>query len=157
MQRHLPATPGIRPARVPRGAAALCAAALLVAGCYDGAVLVDRVRKHVISNRIEEVPLGSFRVTLPRDNRTTQTPVVEVRLFGETLRRDRADIERQLKQRAFLVHDRAMTTLRRATREELYEPSLDKLRGRLLKAINDSLDDAPLTAVGISDFRLIQI
>jgi hypothetical protein len=138
-------------------AMALGAASLLLGGCYNGDALVARVRSHAISNRIEEIPLGSYRVTLPRDNRTAQTPVVEVQLFGETARRDRAKVERLLKQRAFLVNDRAMTTLRLATREELYEPSLEKLRKRLLKAVNDSLEGAPLTAVGISDFKLIQI
>ncbi|MGL4512225.1 MAG: hypothetical protein ACRCT8_03985 [Lacipirellulaceae bacterium] len=127
-----------------------------LAGCYNGKVLVARARSHATSSRIEEIELGSFRVTLPRDNRTTHTPVVEVRLFGEAPLRTRKEIEKQIKDRAFLVNDRAMTTLRKATLEELHEPSLDRLRARLLEAVNGSLEGAPLLAVGISDYRLIQ-
>ena len=37
------------------------------AGCYDGDALVQRVRDRSIRTRLEEVDLGEFRVTLPRD------------------------------------------------------------------------------------------
>jgi phage-related protein len=133
--------------------AALGAASL---GCVDGDKLVARVRNNAIRTRIDEVELGSYKVTLPRNFPTGEMTEVEVRLYGETLRYKINEIEDELKQKAPVFEDHTLKVLRETTRQELADPDLTRLRARLLESMNATLTGAPLTALGFYEVRFLR-
>lgn len=134
-------------------ALALC---VPLSGCYSSDSLVKRVRNHAIRTRIDEVDLGEFRVTLPRNAQTGEMTEIDVRLYGEAFRYKINEIEDELEAKAPFVEDHTLRVLRETTRQELSEPDLVQLRDRLLDSMNEMLTDAPLTSVGFYDVRFIR-
>ncbi|TWT96707.1 hypothetical protein Pla108_24810 [Botrimarina colliarenosi] len=141
------------PIRTSLLALALCVSQV---GCYSDESLLKRIRNHAIRTRVDEVELGQFRVTLPRNDRTGEMTEIDIRIFGESFRYRVNEIEEELEAKAPLIEDLAMRTLRETTRQELAEPDLESLRGRLLNSMNQLLTDAPLASVGFYDVRFIR-
>lgn len=137
-------------------AAALAAACLLLGGCYNAERLVERVRDNAIRTRMDEVELGSFRVTLPRHERTGEMTEIDIRVFGRSQRYKINEIEADLKANGPQIEDRTLRTLRETSRRDLAEPELISLRKRILDAMNAELTDAPLESVGFYDVRFIR-
>lgn len=135
-------------------------AALLVSvaagGCYDGEELARRVRQKAIRTRVEEIDLGAYRVTLPRDPYSGEMTEVEVGLFGESSRYRLNEIEKTLKTHDAAVRDQTLRVLRQATPEELADPDLGGLRKRLLASMNEVLDDEPLDRLGFRHVRFLR-
>lgn len=125
-------------------------------GCYDGEELVERVRKKAIRTRLEEIELGEFRVTLPRDEATGEMVEVDLRVFGQSQRYKINEIEDELELERPLLEDRLLTTLRSTSRRDLAEPDLTTLRERLLAVSNELLTNQPLEAIGFYDVRFIR-
>jgi hypothetical protein len=125
-------------------------------GCIDGEKLATRVRNHAIRTRIDEVKLGQYRVTLPRNPLTGEMAEVDVRVYGETLRYKINEIEDELKARAPEIEDHTLRVLRETSREELADPNLVALRGRLLASMNEVLTDKPLKSVGFYQVRFLR-
>jgi len=139
--------------RATLAAAAFGAASL---GCVDGDKLVARVQNNAIRTRIDEVELGSYRVTLPLNFQTGEMTEVDVRLYGETLRYKINEIEDELKQKAPVFEDHTLKVLRETTRQELADPDLVSLRARLLESMNQTLTGAPLTSLGFYQVRFLR-
>lgn len=137
---------------------ALVVAALGAAsvGCVDSEKLVARVRNNAIRTRIDEVELGAYRVTLPRNFQTGEMAEVDVRLYGETPRYKINEIEDELKSKAPLIEDSTLKVLRQTTRQELADPDLTSLRARLLASMNETLSGAPLVSLGFYDVRFLR-
>ena len=125
-------------------------------GCFNGEKLVARVRNHAIRSRVDEVKLGQYRVTLPRNRLTGEMSEVDVRVFGETLRYKINEIEDELKSRAPEIEDHTLRILRETTREELADPELTDLRARLLASMNEVLTGAPLKSVCFHEVRFLR-
>lgn len=128
-------------------------AAIALTGCYNSEQLIAKTRNRAIRTRIDEVELGAFRVTLPRDDASGEMTEITVRLFGESERYKINEIEADLANRGPQIEDSAIRTLRETPREDLAEPDLRKLRSRLLAAINEELTEAPLRAIGFYEVR----
>jgi len=125
-------------------------------GCFNTEKLVARVRNNAIRTRIDEVKLGQYRVTLPRNPLTGEMSEVDVRVYGETLRYKINEIEDELKSKAPEIEDYTLKVLRETTREELADPELTALRSRLLASMNEVLHGAPLKSVGFLEVRFLR-
>ncbi|QDV76186.1 flagellar basal body-associated FliL family protein [Botrimarina mediterranea] len=125
-------------------------------GCFNSEKLVERVRNNAIRTRIDEVKLGQYRVTLPRNPQTGEMAEVDVKVYGETLRYKINEIEDELKSRAPEIEDRTLQVLRETSREELADPNLVTLRERLLTSMNEVLTGAPLKSIGFYQVRFVR-
>jgi flagellar basal body-associated protein FliL len=125
-------------------------------GCYNSEKLVARVRNHAIRSRVDEVKLGQYRVTLPRNPLTGEMSEVDVRVYGETLRYKINELEDELKSRAPEIEDHTLKVLRETTREELADPELTDLRTRLLASMNEVLTGEPLKSIGFYEVRFLR-
>lgn len=139
-----------------RSAFVAAATGLLVGGCYTEESLVAKTRNKAIRTRIDEVELGSFRVTLPRDLDSGEMTEIQLRLFGESERYKINEIEAELEARGPQIEDTAIRTLRETPKEDLIDPALNGLRKRLVTAINAELTDAPLRAIGFYEVRFVR-
>lgn len=148
------------PGSMSRFARSLTAIALgcvtLATGCYDGAELISRLRAQAIRSRLEEVEIGTFHLTLPRNNNNGETIELELTVFGSSERFKISGIETEVEQNAVLIEDKAIRTLRAADLSELSEPDFATLRRRLLAVTNESLTDAPLKSIGFKDVRIVR-
>lgn len=127
-----------------------------VTGCYDPAAMIERVRNDAIQSRLEEVSLGDFHVTLPRDVANSETTEVYVELFGRAVRYRLAEIEQKLAENDHAYRQDVLLAIRSTSNEELAEPNLTKLRERVFEAANATLGDTPVEKVGISYIRLVR-
>lgn len=134
----------------------MAALGLACAGCYNGEKLVEKIRHRALRTRIDEVPLGSFRVTRPRDERTGEMTEVHLELFGESQRYKINEIEDELELKAAIIEDYTIRTLREASQDELTEPNLDQLRTRLLTMLNEQIEGSPLVSIGFREIRFIR-
>lgn len=130
---------------------------LTAAGCYDGDKLVAQVRDKAIRTRLEEVPLGSFRTTLPRDTVEITRMEVDIELFGTALRYKIPDIEEAIERDNHRLRRAVITSLRETTAEEIKDPSLTSLRARLTEVVNQQLADTPVKTLGIRHVRFIPL
>lgn len=144
------------PAVHPRHFALLAVASCVVSGCYDGDTLVQRVRDRSIRTRLEEIDLGTFRATLPRDEVSSEVTEIDLHLFGEMPRHKIDQVEDQLEEKAFLLHDKTLAALRELDREDLTHPDLPELREKMLLTVNGVLDEPLIEAIGIHDLRFIR-
>ncbi len=135
---------------------ACVAAGLCCAGCYNGEKLVEQVRHRALRSRIDEVALGSYRVTRPRDERTGEMTEIHMELYGESQRYKINEIEDELELKAAIIEDQTIRALRQAPHDDLTEPNLDRLRSRLLTMLNGQIEGAPLLSVGFREIRFIR-
>lgn len=136
-----------------------CLLAVLVAacaGCYSGEGLVARVHSDAIRLRLEEIELGRFRVTLPRDERTSEMTEIVVHLYCEVARYKITSVKEETERLRPQIEDVVIRTLREVSHEELAEPPLNSLRERLMTAINSVLTEAPLQSLGFYEVRFIR-
>jgi hypothetical protein len=125
-----------------------------ITGCYDGDGLVQQASSTAIRATLAEVDLGSFHTTLPRHRNTISLTELRLHLFAAVPRYHVPKIEEQLQAQGFLVRHEVLAVVRNSTPDELAEPSLAKLRKRLLGVVNDILDEAPVKFVGFYDFAV---
>lgn len=135
----------------------LALACLAAPGCYDGDKLVEQVRDTAIRTRLEEVELGAFRTTLPRDTLELSRLEVDLELFGTAVRYKIPEIEEKLEFNAHRLRQSMLVALRETTADETYEPDLERLRKRLLAVVNQYLDETPLKSLGIRHVRFIPL
>jgi hypothetical protein len=107
-----------------------------------------------LNTRQAEVDLGNYHTTLPRDPKSGLFTELEVHLFGTVPRYLVPELEKQLKSEEFQLRHETLAALRRATREELAEPSLSLLRSRIEKVVNGMLDNTPVTTIGFYSIKL---
>jgi hypothetical protein len=136
------------------GTAILLAAVLVSPGCYDGKVIIERVRSAALRNRLDEVDLGAFRTTMPRDPTTNALAEIEIHIFGTAPRYRVESIEKQLEGDDYWFRHETLLAVRNASLEELAEPDLTKLRQRIEQVANHILDDAPIKSIGFYDVRI---
>lgn len=129
---------------------------LAFAGCYDSELMLERVRNQAIRTRLEEVPLGDYRVTLPRDPRTGEMTEVVVSVFGTTVHYRADQLSQRVRDEEALLRHNMLMAIREACDEELAQPGLEEFRARLLEAANSALGDTPIESIGFYSLRLIR-
>jgi hypothetical protein len=147
----------LRPSRLWRIAAGstLAIAALACAGCYHAHALVDQVRTDALRSRLHEVDLGTFRTTMPRDPKTNLLMEMELHLFGTVPQYKIRSIEERLEADNYRLRYETLAAIRETNGDELAEPDLTHLRGRLTQVVNNILTDSPLKSVGIQDIKIV--
>lgn len=131
-------------------------AMLLTTGCYNSEALVERVRNDALRHRLEEIDLGSYGITMPRNPETSETIEVELKLFGSIARYKKSKAKKQLKREDFLLRHRTLMAIRNSTPEDFTEPDLTALRTRLLEAANSVLDEPTIQRVGFHEIRFLR-
>ncbi len=125
----------------------------MMVGCYDSAGLVERARGHAVRTRLEEIDLGRYFVTRPRDLASGEVVEVQLHVFGTLPHYQLKQVGRELEAQEHVVRHRVILTLREAPDRELSDPGLAALTERLLRVINDSLPNAPIEALGFYEVR----
>lgn len=129
---------------------------ILAPGCYDGDEILERVRNDAIKSRLEEMDLGEFHATLPRDQRSNEMNEVFVHVFGAAVRYRLEGIRQKLQEDDHVLKQRVLLALRESTNEDFAEPDLGLVRGRLKQAFNSVLGDTPIEMLGFYDIRLVR-
>lgn len=135
-----------------RSFAAACAL-LGLTGCYNGDVLVDQVRHDALRHRLEEVDLGRYSLTMPRDPATTATVEVELHLFGSLPRYRQKEVEECLEEKSYRLRHDTLLAIRESAPEDFTDPDLASLRSRLLAVTNSLLDEPSVKSVGFHEVR----
>jgi hypothetical protein len=147
----------LQPSRLWRFAAfsVLAIATLACAGCYDAHALVDQVRTDALRSRLHEVDLGTYRTTMPRDPKTNLLMEMELHLFATVPQYKIRSIEERLEADNYRLRYETLAAIRETKGDELAEPDLTHLRGRLTQVVNNILTDSPLKSVGIQEIKII--
>jgi hypothetical protein len=124
-------------------------------GCYDSHALLEQVKTDAQRNQLHEVDLGFYRTTMPHEASGPGLAAVEVQLFGTVPQYRISAIEKQLKADNYRLRFETIEAIRSASRDELAEPDLTRLRARLTKVANGVLEDAPIQSLGIEKFRVV--
>jgi len=136
---------------------AACALCLAVsAGCYDSKALVAQVRTDALRSQTHEVDLGTYRTTMPRDPESGSLTELRLHLFGTVPQYRIPAIEKQLKADGYRLRSDTLVAIRKTTPEELAEPNLGQLRGRLMQVANNVLEDAPIKSIGVEKIRIVE-
>ncbi len=125
-------------------------------GCYDSELLIQRAQDKAIRARLEEIDLGTFRVTLPRNPITSDMTEIDVHMFGQMPHYKIPDAEQELEEKAYLLQDRTLAKLREFDQRDLVDPDLKKLRAELLATVNSVLDEPAVDSVGFYSMRFIR-
>lgn len=125
-------------------------------GCYSGEEMVENVRDQVLRDRLEEVDLGTYRLTMPKNPKTTEITEVQMHVFGSTARYLRKDVMQQIEQRQFELRHKTLLTVREAKPEDFVDPDLIKLRQRLITVANEVLAESPIKQVGFYEIRFVK-
>jgi hypothetical protein len=128
----------------------------LCAGCYDGDALVNAARTSAVKTRLAEVDFGTFQTTLPRDPENNTHTELKLRVFGTVARYRVPEIQKQLKSEEYRLRAETLGAVRTASRDELAEPSLIKLRERIERVVNEILAEAPVKSIGFYEVSLRQ-
>lgn len=132
------------------------AAALSLAGCYNSSALLKEVRSHALRSETHEISLGLYRTTMPRDPNSNVLTEIELRLFGTVPQYKISAIEEQLEADAPKLRFETLKAIRETTADELGEPSLGKLRARLMQVANGVIKDAPIQSIGVEKIRIAE-
>ena len=138
-----------------RHSALLLIAGFTCIGCYDGEQLVELARAEAIRTRLEEVDLGTYRTTMPRDAVTASVTEMEFRVFGNVPRYRIPEIEEQLETEGYRIRYATLTALRQAAPEDLADPGLTVLRERIAEVANEILKEGAIDSVGFADIRFV--
>jgi hypothetical protein len=137
-----------------RTAAALSLA--ICAGCYDSEALLQQAQSTAVKSRLAEVDLGSFKTTLPRDEKTALFTDLNLHIFGTVPRYRLSAVKKQIKTDEYRLRSETLAAVRQCTQQELAEPNLSKLRERIEKVVNDILKEAPVKEIGFYELTLRQ-
>lgn len=129
---------------------------LACSGCYNAQSILDRVRNDAIRTRLEELELGEFRVTLPRDPHNNEMTEVVLYPFGTSVRYRIEVIEAKLNEHDHIYRQRVLVEVRKLDDRDLADPDLKKVRTVLLESINSVLGDTPLEEIGFYDILLVR-
>lgn len=124
-------------------------------GCYDGQELVELAQAEAMRTRLDEVDLGRFHTSLPRNPNGNSVTEIEFEIFASAARYRVPTIEERLERERFRLRSETLRAVRQASPEELTEPDLASLKGRIASVANEILEDNLIQAVGFKSFRLM--
>ena len=132
-------------------------AVLTAVGCYDAEALRKGREEANALSRLEEIDLGSFRVTLPHVLGDATDSVVDFHAFGQVARRDRGLIDNALETREPELRSQMLLALRGMPETSFEEPKLTALRRQIVEVINGSLDKKAVKQVGFYYFTFDKV
>ena len=105
-----------------------------------------------IQLRLEEVDLGTFRVTMPQPPESIETALIEFHAFGRVANRHLKNVTALLEERSAELKHRTLLAVREMNQSALQETDLETLRTQILAVYNDVLPDEPMHSVGFYKF-----
>ena len=140
----------------PAATGLLLVAAAATGGCYDAASLIEKAKQEQSSTRLEEVALGIYRTTLPRNDDDMSTVTLELDFFGNIAKKDVPDATTNLEEANYLLRHQILVAVRQSTADEFADPQLQAVRDRVLGVANGLLPDAPIQSIGIKDMSYLE-
>jgi hypothetical protein len=134
-------------------------APLLVAGmsgCYDGKALIARALQRVAEDHRAEIELGAYEITLPRQHDNPVATTLQLTVVATVDREDVRKIKKQLAAVETLLRHKTLFALRRCSREELLESSLQSLHNRVAELTRDYLTTAPIESIAFKTFTVYE-
>jgi hypothetical protein len=125
-------------------------------GCYDGQAMVARISQHVWDDRREEVDLGVYQVTLPREAGDLLATTVRLEVVATIHRQNAREFKRQLKEVQAHLRHATILTLRSCKRETLLEPALATLHERIEATTAKYLTAAPIESIAFRSFAVYE-
>ncbi len=144
-----------QPKKIAPACLLLVASVVVCTGCYNGEVLIERAKHNAVQTRLVEIDLGSYRVTMPQDERNAVMTEVDIHLFGETKRYQSDEVKDELEQKQYIIQDETATTLRAFDPQKLTDPDLEELRAELLTTMNEVLA-TNLEDIGFYNIRIMR-
>ncbi|MEM9185474.1 MAG: hypothetical protein AAGB00_03150, partial [Planctomycetota bacterium] len=118
--------------------------------------LVGRVRNDALRHRLEEVDLGRYDITMPRDPFAIETVEIEMHLYGSLPRYRQAEVAEMLEQRSHRLRHDTLIAVRSSSPEDFTDPDLSDLRQRLLAVTNSLLEEPSIQSIGFHQIRFIR-
>ncbi len=134
----------------------IAAAVVAVGGCYDAADLVAQAKEKASLKQLEEIDLGEFSVTLPREEGSTTIVAVRIHPFANVSKQRVHVISEQLGKLRPALRHKVILAVRKATPEELIEPELIRLQERVRRVAITELDAAPIHSIGFKRFEVYE-
>lgn len=133
----------------------LCVIAM--SGCYDAEALLEQRRIAAIQQRLEEVDLGEYRVTLPPAEGTSTHGVVAFHAFGQVANQDLERLEASLAGRGPELDHQVLLAVRGLALEDIEDPELTALRRAIQQAANHPFDKPLVQQIGFYKFNFMPL
>jgi len=127
-------------------------ACLLLVGCFDAESLIEERRAIAMRDRLEEVDLGEFRVSLPQPSETVEAAEIFFHVFGQVANRDMDQVRESLENLGPDFRHRLLLAVRQLALEDIQDPPLTTLRKQIADMVNETLPGEPLQSVGFYRF-----
>lgn len=137
---------------------ALCALLLAeTVGCYDAAVLMKARQESHDRVQMDEVDLGTYRITLPHTLGESIDCVVDFHVFGQVMRGDREAIDAALQMRGAELRSAMLVAVRSMDERTFEEPKLTALRKSIAEVVNGVVGRRVVKSVGFYRFSFFTI
>ncbi|NOY30271.1 MAG: flagellar basal body-associated FliL family protein [Planctomycetes bacterium] len=127
-------------------------ACLLLVGCFDAESLIEERRAIAMRDRLEEVDLGEFQVSLPQPSGTVEAAEIFFHVFGQVANRDMETVQESLENLGPEFRHRLLLAVRQLALEDIQDPPLTTLRKKITDMVNETLPGEPLQSVGFYRF-----
>ncbi len=125
---------------------------LPLVGCFDAESLIEERRAIAMRDRLEEVDLGEFQVSLPQPSETMEAAEIFFHVFGQVANRDMKKVRKSLEELGPEFRHRLLLAVRQLALEDIQDPPLTTLRKQIADMVNESLPGEPLQSVGFYRF-----
>ena len=130
--------------------------AVACAGCYEGEQLIEQLHSEANRAGLEEIDLGTYRTTMPRDEATATFTDMQFRIFGNVPRYHLETVRARIESDVYRLRHDMLSAVRQATPEELTDPDLTGLRERIADVVNEVLGEVQIDAIGFADVRFMR-
>jgi len=125
---------------------------IFLVGCFDANSLIKERRAIAMRDRLEEVDLGKFRVTLPQPSDTVETAEIFFHVFGQVANRDMDEVQESLEKLGPEFRHRLLLAVRQLNIKDIQDPPLTALRNQIADMVNETMPDEPMQSVGFYQF-----
>jgi len=104
-------------------------------------------------DRLEEVDLGKFLVSLPQPSETVEAAELFFHVFGLVANRDMDEMLDSLEEFGPEFRHLLLLSVRQLTVKDFQDPPLTELRKRISEMVNETLPGKPVQSVGFYRFN----
>ncbi len=126
----------------------------LVPGCFNETRLLQNARRQASLSLLEEVPLGEFRLTLPRAENSSNVLMVAIHPIANVAKKDVKALQEQLVEREYELRHKTILAVRQSSISELAEPDLMTLRQRVAEIAAATLDSVEIQSIVFDRFEV---
>jgi hypothetical protein len=127
-------------------------ACVFLPGCFNAETMIEERRAIAILTRLEEIDLGTFRISVPRPSDQVAAAEIFFHAFGQVENRDFKLVQTSISNSGPELHHRLLIASRALTIQDLEDPQLTQLRENIAKVINEKFEGDPLQSIGFYKF-----